>query len=78
MKLQQMRYIVEVARHNLNVSAAAQSLFTSQPGVSKQIRLLEDELGVEIFTAAASILRSDSAGSPTATREAETAKAHRG
>lgn len=50
MKLQQMRYIVEVARHNLNVSAAAQSLFTSQPGVSKQIRLLEDELGVEIFT----------------------------
>lgn len=50
MKLQQMRYIVEVARQNLNVSAAAQSLFTSQPGVSKQIRLLEDELGVEIFT----------------------------
>jgi LysR family cys regulon transcriptional activator len=50
MKLQQLRYIVEVARNNLNVSAAAQSLYTSQPGVSKQIRLLEDELGVEIFT----------------------------
>lgn len=50
MKLQQLRYIVEVARNNLNVSVAAQSLFTSQPGVSKQIRLLEDELGVEIFT----------------------------
>ncbi|HEX5277443.1 MAG TPA: HTH-type transcriptional regulator CysB [Fluviicoccus sp.] len=50
MKLQQLRYIVEVARSNLNVSAAAQNLFTSQPGVSKQIRLLEDELGVEIFT----------------------------
>jgi len=31
------------------VSATAQSLFTSQPGISKQIRLLEDELGVEIF-----------------------------
>ena len=49
MKLQQLRYIWEVARHDLNVSATAQSLFTSQPGVSKQIRLLEDELGVEVF-----------------------------
>lgn len=49
MKLQQLRYIYEVARHDLNVSATAQSLFTSQPGISKQIRLLEDELGVEIF-----------------------------
>jgi LysR family cys regulon transcriptional activator len=49
MKLQQLRYIVEVANHGLNVSATAQALFTSQPGVSKQIRLLEDELGVEIF-----------------------------
>ncbi|MCY4329905.1 MAG: HTH-type transcriptional regulator CysB [Endozoicomonadaceae bacterium] len=50
MKLQQLRYIWEVVHHNLNVSATAQSLFTSQPGISKQIRLLEDELGVEIFT----------------------------
>lgn len=50
MKLQQLRYIWEVARHDLNVSATAQSLYTSQPGISKQIRLLEDELGVEIFT----------------------------
>jgi LysR family cys regulon transcriptional activator len=49
MKLQQLRYVWEVSRHNLNVSATAQSLFTSQPGISKQIRLLEDELGVEIF-----------------------------
>lgn len=49
MKLQQLRYIVEVANHDLNVSATAQALFTSQPGVSKQIRLLEDELGAEIF-----------------------------
>lgn len=49
MKLQQLRYIWEVARHDLNVSATAQGLFTSQPGISKQIRLLEDELGVEIF-----------------------------
>ncbi len=49
MKLQQLRYIWEVAHHDLNVSATAQSLFTSQPGISKQILLLEDELGVEIF-----------------------------
>jgi LysR family cys regulon transcriptional activator len=50
MKLQQLRYIWEVARHDLNVSATAQSLYTSQPGISKQIRLLEDELGVEVFS----------------------------
>lgn len=49
MKLQQLRYIWEVAHHDLNVSATAQVLYTSQPGISKQIRLLEDELGVEVF-----------------------------
>ncbi|XXQ68383.1 LysR substrate-binding domain-containing protein [Neisseriaceae bacterium B1] len=49
MKLQQLRYAVEVFRHNLNVSEAAEALFTSQPGVSKQIRLLEEELGTQIF-----------------------------
>ncbi|PQA33667.1 HTH-type transcriptional regulator CysB [Amnimonas aquatica] len=49
MKLQQLRYIWEVAQHELNVSQTANALFTSQPGISKQIRLLEDELGVEIF-----------------------------
>ena len=49
MKLQQLRYVWEVAKNDLNVSVTAQALFTSQPGVSKQIRLLEDELGIEIF-----------------------------
>lgn len=49
MKLQQLRYVWEVSRHNLNVSATAQRLYTSQPGISKQIRLLEGELGIEIF-----------------------------
>ena len=49
MKLQQLRYIWEVARHDLNVSVTADSLYTSQPGISKQIRMLEDELGVQIF-----------------------------
>ena len=49
MKLQQLRYLLAIARNNLNISAAAESLYTSQPGISKQIRLLEDELGVELF-----------------------------
>ena len=49
MKLQQLRYIREVARQNLNLSSAAEMLHTSQPGISKQIRDLEDELGVDIF-----------------------------
>ncbi len=49
MKLQQLRYIVEICNSNLNISAAAESLYTSQPGISKQVRLLEDELGVQIF-----------------------------
>ncbi|QIZ75885.1 HTH-type transcriptional regulator CysB [Ferrimonas lipolytica] len=49
MKLQQLRYIVEVVNNNLNVSATAESLYTSQPGISKQVRMLEDELGVQIF-----------------------------
>lgn len=49
MNLQQLRYVQEVARRNLNVSEAAAALYTSQPGVSKQIRLLEEELGVDIF-----------------------------
>lgn len=49
MKLQQLRYAQEVYRRNLNISEAAEALYTSQPGISKQIRLLEDELGVQIF-----------------------------
>jgi LysR family cys regulon transcriptional activator len=49
MKLQQLRYVSEVARRGLNVSSAADALFTSQPGVSKQIKGLEGELGIEIF-----------------------------
>ena len=49
MKLQQLRYLCEVARRGLSVSAAAEALFTSQPGVSKQIKGLEQELGIEIF-----------------------------
>lgn len=49
MKIQQLRYIVEIVNQNLNVTEAANALYTSQPGISKQVRLLEDELGLEIF-----------------------------
>lgn len=49
MKLQQLRYIVEVANNELNVSLTAEKLYTSQPGISKQIKQLEEELGVQIF-----------------------------
>lgn len=49
MKLHQLRYIREVARQRLNVSTAAEALHTSQPGVSKQIQLLEEELNLQIF-----------------------------
>lgn len=49
MKLRQLEYLCEVARCDLNVTAAAQRLHTSQPGISKQIQLLENELGVQIF-----------------------------
>jgi LysR family transcriptional regulator, cys regulon transcriptional activator len=49
MKLHQLRYLVAVAQNGLNITAAADKLHTSQPGVSKQIKLLEDELGFQIF-----------------------------
>ena len=49
MNIRQLRYISAVAKHGLNVSATAELLYTSQPGVSKQIRLLEEELGIQIF-----------------------------
>lgn len=49
MKLQQLRYLCEIANQDLNLSRAAKNLHTSQPGISKQVQLLEEELGVEIF-----------------------------
>jgi len=49
MKLQQLRYLLEIEKQNLNISKAAVALCTSQSGVSKQIKLLESELGVELF-----------------------------
>lgn len=49
MNLQQLRYLNEIVRRGLNISDAAAALYTSQPGISKQIKLLEEELGTEIF-----------------------------
>ena len=49
MKLQQLRYLNEVARQDLNITNAAEVLYTSQPGVSKQIQLFEEEIGLQIF-----------------------------
>ena len=49
MNLQQLRYLCAVVDHGLNVSDAAEALFTSQPGISKQVRQFEDELGLTVF-----------------------------
>jgi LysR family cys regulon transcriptional activator len=48
-KLQQLRYLREIVRSGLSISEAAKALHTSQPGVSKQIQMLEEDLGVRIF-----------------------------
>lgn len=50
MTLKQLRYICEVYRHGNHISAAAEALHTSQPGISKQIQMIEAELGFEIFS----------------------------
>lgn len=49
MKTHQLRYLTEIAAQGLNFSNAAAALHTSQPGISQQIRLLEEELGVDLF-----------------------------
>ncbi len=50
MNLHQFRFVREAVRQNYNLTEAAKALFTSQPGVSKAIIELEEELGVDIFT----------------------------
>jgi LysR family cys regulon transcriptional activator len=49
MKLQQLKYLLAIADNGLNITAAADKLYTSQPGVSKQLKLLEEELGLQLF-----------------------------
>jgi LysR family cys regulon transcriptional activator len=50
MKLQQLKYLLAIADNGLNITAAAERLYTSQPGVSKQLKLLEEELGLQLFS----------------------------
>src|ERR1700739_4268260 len=50
MNLHQFRFVREALRQNFNLTEAARALYTSQPGVSKAIIELEEELGVDIFT----------------------------
>ncbi|MEM8981614.1 MAG: HTH-type transcriptional regulator CysB [Pseudomonadota bacterium] len=50
MKLQQLKYLLAIADNGLNITTAAERLYTSQPGVSKQLKLFEEELGVQLFT----------------------------
>ena len=49
MKLHQLRYVVEIAKQGYNITKAANVLCTSQSGISKQVKLLEEELGVTLF-----------------------------
>ncbi len=50
MTLKQLKYLVGIADSGLNITSAAERLFTSQPGISKQLKQLEAELGVQLFT----------------------------
>jgi LysR family cys regulon transcriptional activator len=52
MNFQQLRSVREAQRRNFNLTEVAQALFTSQPGVSRQIRELEEELGIDLFVRA--------------------------
>jgi LysR family cys regulon transcriptional activator len=49
MKLQQLKYLLAIVDNGLNITAAAERMYTSQPGVSKQLKLLEEELGLQLF-----------------------------
>lgn len=50
MKLQQLKYLLAIADNDLSITTAANQLYTSQPGVSRQLGLLEAELGILVFT----------------------------
>ena len=70
MKLQQLKYLLAIVDNGLNITAAAEKLFTSQPGVSKQLKLLEEELGLQLF-----VRKGKSLGSVTAAGEQVVARA---
>ncbi len=71
MKFQQLRYLVAVHENGLNITAAARQLHTSQPGVSRQIKMLEEELGIQLFEREGRALtRTTPAGAQIITRAA--------
>ena len=70
MKLQQLRYLLAIVDNGLNITAAAERLFTSQPGVSKQLKLLEEELGLQLFTRKGKSLESLTAAGEQIVRRA--------
>ncbi len=49
MKLQQLKYLLAIVENNFNITTAAERIYTSQPGISKQLKLLEEELDLNIF-----------------------------
>ena len=49
MTLKQLKYLLAIVDSGLNITAAAERLYTSQPGISKQLRLLEEELALQLF-----------------------------
>ena len=49
MTLKQLRYLIGIVDSGLNITAAAERLYTSQPGISKQLKQLEAELGMQLF-----------------------------
>jgi len=71
MKFQQLRYLVAVHENGLNISAAARQVRTSQPGVSRQLKLLEEELGFELFERQGrALVRTTAAGEDIVARAA--------
>ena len=68
MKLQQLRYLAAVAQNGMNITQAAEKLHTSQPAVSKQLKLLEDELGFNIFVRSGRTLTKTLASQPRTTQ----------
>jgi LysR family cys regulon transcriptional activator len=71
MNFQQLRYLVAVHENGLNITAAARGLRTSQPGVSRQLKLLEEELGFHIFERQGrALVRTTAAGEEIVARAA--------
>ena len=72
MKLIQLRYLVAVAENDLNITQAARVLHAAQPGVSKQLKQLEDELGFQLFERKGrALVRTTDAGARVIDRAAQ-------